>query len=508
MNKRPRKRPPPNAQQSDESARAASKRLWLKGILAGIGCLLLIAAVEFVVRTRPQRDQASKTAAIDVAAGDTVETVATSARLPTLPGLDQNRFDAVVRSVARREDPVLDGWASERFNELANAQLKIIGKMLAESDKLDRTYAASVADESFVTARIRPSRLRQVFADKSLTVKRVGSGNENDLKPVTKKTLQGLDGLVTALRQQAEPLNGLSDVRFKFKIVRVDQRDERVDTTAYFQISGRGPERAVQVNSTWNCRWLTVADPEAPKLANIVVDDYEEIVYHSALGPMFADCTESVFRNSDRFGRQLVYGIDHWTERFDGAIARPAAGHGIAIGDVNGDGLEDVYLCQSPGLPNLLLIQNPDGTVTDTAPAAGVNWLEGTRAALLADLDNDGDQDLVAVLGGKVVIQANDGHGMFELKSIVSSVSSLFAINAVDFDADNDLDLFICGYTLSSGVNLDDVFANPMPFHDANNGAPNVMLRNDGGWNFTDVTENIGLGENSMRFSYASAWDD
>ena len=52
---------------------------------------------------------------------------------------------------------------------------------------------------------------------------------------------------------------------------------------------------------------------------------------------MFSDCTESVFRNSDRFPRQLVYGIDHWTDRFDGAIARPAAGHGIAIGDVNGD---------------------------------------------------------------------------------------------------------------------------------------------------------------------------
>jgi hypothetical protein len=47
-----------------------------------------------------------------------------------------------------------------------------------------------------------------------------------------------------------------------------------------------------------------------------------------------------------------------------------------------------------------------------------------------------------------------------------------------------------------------------MPFHDANNGAPNVMLRNDGGWSFTDVTESIGLRENGMRFSYAAAWDD
>ncbi len=129
-------------------------------------------------------------------------------------------------------------------------------------------------------------------------------------------------------------------------------------------------------------------------------------------------------------------------------------------------------------------------------------------AALLADLDNDGDQDLVAVLGSKVVIQANDGNGIFQTKTIVSTPSSLFAINAVDYDSDKDLDLFICGYTFSEGVNLEDVFANPMPFHDANNGAPNVMLRNEGGWNFTDVTESVGLSQNSMRFSYASAWDD
>ena len=122
-------------------------------------------------------------------------------------------------------------------------------------------------------------------------------------------------------------------------------------------------------------------------------------------------------------------------------------------------------------------MQNPDGTVRDIAPEAGVNWLEGTRAALFADLDNDGDQDLVAVFGSKVVIQANDGRGHFQLRTIVDTVSSLFSINAVDYDNDSDLDLFICGYTLSSGVNLDDVFANPMPFHDANNGAPNVMLR-------------------------------
>jgi len=306
-----------------------------------------------------------------------------------------------------------------------------------------------------------------------------------------------------------EPLAGLSGVRFKYKIVRVDQHDDQTNTTAYFQISGRSKEQATQVNATWNCRWLASDDSTAPKIAAISVQDYEEVVYQGPRGGlMFTDCTESVFRNSDRFRRQLIFGIDHWINQFDSAIARPAAGHGIAVGDVNGDGLEDIYVCQSPALPNLLLVQNPDGTVRDTAAEAGVNWLEGTRAALLVDLDNDGDQDLVAVLGYNVVVHANDGSGLFQLKTVVSTPSSLFAINGVDYDADKDLDLFICGYTMSKALNQEDVFANPMPFHDANNGAPNVMLRNEGGWNFTDVTESVGLSQNSMRFSYASAWDD
>ena len=353
--------------------------------------------------------------------------------------------------------------------------------------------------------KCRPTSLAQVFADKSLTVHR-----SND--PQGEATLTGIDGFVTALKQQSQPLAGLEDKRFKFKIIRVAKRDDATDTTAYFQISGRNDTQAVQINSTWHCRWIDASDSDAqepaPKISHIGIENYEEIKYHSPRGSMFADCTESVFGKSDRFQRQLLNGLDYWTDRFDGAIARPAAGHGIAIGDVNGDGLDDVYLCQSPGLPNLLLIQNADGTVTDTAVEAGVHWLEGTRAALLSDLDNDGDQDLVAVLGNKVVIHANDGTGKFELKSVASATSSLFAINAVDYDNDRDLDLYICGYTVSGGTDLNDVFANPMPFHDANNGAPNVMLRNDGQWEFTDVTKELGLDENNSRFSYASAWED
>ncbi len=424
-------------------------------------------------------------------------TRATSIQLPTAPGLEKQRFDSVVRSVAEREDPVLDGWDSERFNEAAGKQLKVIGKLLSNASIPKNTLAKAVA-ETFASLGVRPRELQSAFEDASINVLR---GSE-----FGSEQFEGVEGFLELAAAQRVPFEGLAEHHFKFKIIRVEQAEDHTNTTAYFQLDAQGVDSSTQVNATWNCRWIAGPDADHPLLQSIDVENYEEITYSS--GPMFVDCTESIFRDSDRFQRQLVYGIDHWTDQFDGAIARPAAGHGIAIGDVNGDGLDDVYLCQSPALPNLLLIQNPDGTVRDTAVEAGVNWLEGTRAALLADLDNDGDQDLVAVLGSKVVVQANDGNGKFSTATIISTPSSLFQINAVDYDNDSDLDLFICGYTLSGGVDVTDVFANPMPFHDANNGAPNVMLRNDGQWAFHDVTNEIGLGQNNRRFSYASAWDD
>jgi len=440
-------------------------------------------------------------------------TVEASEPLPTVPGLGDQRFDAVVRSVAEREDPAIDGWDSEQFSEQADEQFQLLGKMLADPELLDEDHLGQVAAATFSSPGLRPASLATVYADASLSVARgaVVSGGMPRQPALTGAAApyEGLVGVRRLIHDQLEPFADLAGVRSKFKIVRVDQQGHQTDTVAYFQMTGHGGGRTIQINSTWNCRWQQDSAVNSPKLIQVTVDDYEEVSYHgSEPGPMFADCTQSLFRNSDRFSRQLIYGIDHWTNRFDGAIARPAAGHGIAVDDVNGDGRDDVYLCQSPGLPNLLLLQNPDGTVRDTAVEAGVNWLEGTRAGLFADLDNDGDPDLVSVLGSKVVVQANDGTGKFQLVTVVSTPSSLFAINAVDYDGDRDLDLYIAGYTLSAGVDLNDVFANPMPFHDANNGAPNVMLRNEGAWNFSDVTNEVGLGQNNSRFSYASAWED
>ncbi len=181
-------------------------------------------------------------------------------------------------------------------------------------------------------------------------------------------------------------------------------------------------------------------------------------------------------------------------------------GAGLAVGDYDGDGDDDVYFLNQLG-PNALYRNRGDGTFQDVTRAAGVAL--GDRvcvAAAFADYDADGDQDLyvTSTRGGNVLFR-NRGRGHFEDVTRAAGVGHVgHSQGAVFFDADGDgrLDLFVAN---TARWTLDDKDAAARYFvgKGAERGLSqvvlspkesNVLYRNRGDGTFVDVTEKAGLG--------------
>src|SRR6202008_4643536 len=128
--------------------------------------------------------------------------------------------------------------------------------------------------------------------------------------------------------------------------------------------------------------------------------------------PIFTEVTEAALGGNDSFRRQLSIDLDSWMATFDSVLTRDSNGHqGGSVGDVDGDGLDDLYVAQPAGLPNRLFRNRGDSTFEDVTDASGLGVLDDTAQSLFADVDNDGDQDLVLSTGTQMLLFTNDGKG-------------------------------------------------------------------------------------------------
>ncbi len=421
----------------------------------------------------------------------------------TAPGSTQQSYVAPLADAYRRIDPAADGWQTEAFNEASNKQLKRLAKLF--EDQLDDATLEELADDQFVCSTLQPANLREIFADETLRVQSADALEESDANV---EVFRGPAGLGTAIEQFRQLYQDADVERIKLKPFRIDSDSEQASTTVYFQSVGASDLGTLQVNAKWNLQWST-ADSKLPKLLAIKIGQYETVLHRGTGERMFSDCTESVLGKNVAYKQQFLRSTDYWRARISRNLGLDVvANHGLAIGDVNGDRLEDLYVCQQGGLPNRLFIQTSDGTLRDVSAASGADWLDYCASALLVDFDNDGDRDLVVAQEWRVLLMSNDGRGRFQLEFGTSSEAQSFSLSAADYDLDGDLDVYVCGYNPTASTLRRGAMGEPMPYHDANNGGQNMLLRNDGDWLFTDVTKEVGLNQHNTRFSFAAAWED
>jgi tetratricopeptide (TPR) repeat protein/peroxiredoxin len=230
-----------------------------------------------------------------------------------------------------------------------------------------------------------------------------------------------------------------------------------------------------------------------------------------AASPSYVDIAAAALGGNTSYASQLLHGTDYWRTVLDGACGIDIYGHnGVSIGDIDGDGFDDLYVCQPGGLPNRLYRNRGDGSFEDITEAAGVGVIENTACALIVDVDNDGRQDLIVVRATGPMLFLNQGGGKFRQKAnafqFASPPQGTFTGAAVaDYDRDGWLDIYFCLYVYYQGT---DQYKYPSPYYDADNGPPNFMMRNHRDGTFRDVTAETGLNQNNTRYSLACGWSD
>ncbi|MFT5411394.1 MAG: hypothetical protein ACI9NC_004129 [Verrucomicrobiales bacterium] len=414
------------------------------------------------------------------------------------PTLDKENFIAPLKDAYDRIDPVKDGWESEAFSAAALDQLHLIESLLSGEPPITAAALLPIADESISTAALRPAELRKIFSDGRIEVARA--------TPPPSTLSAGTAALATQLNALKSAGTSTDP---HFKIFRVNRGSEtEASTSVLVDIEANSPNSRRQINATWSCKWQT-RPGTPPRLTQILVEKHEEVTQQNLGTPLFSDATASVLGSNDSYSQQFLTHTDHWRARIPRVIGLDAvANHGLAIGDINGDELDDLYVCQQGGLPNRMFLQQPDGSLKDITEESNTGWLDYCSSALLVDLDNDGDRDLVIAQDFRMLVMSNDGSGKFILEFGSSTRAQSFSLAAADYDIDGLVDFYICGYNPSAAGMRSGAMGEPMPFHDANNGGPNTLWRNSGNFNFEDVTAVTGLEQNNTRFTFAACWED
>ena len=265
------------------------------------------------------------------------------------------------------------------------------------------------------------------------------------------------------------------------------------------------------------------AGPEAPyrpgesiegltaELARSLPPDYPRVTFTDAT-------TESGIQFTHFYGRRTTQLPEDY-------------GSGVAWGDYDGDGWQDVFIVNDVGpvtltaeemavspAKSVLYHNNGDGTFTDVTAASGIDFHGSGMGAAWGDYDNDGMLDLFVSAWGENAFYRNNGNGTFSNVTTSAGVGGKpgfwTAIAWGDFNRDGFPDLYVTGYvdyeyhesTGASALQYQTAVPtalNPSSFRPSRN----LLYRNNRDGTFSEIAEHAGVLD-SLGRSLAASWTD
>jgi len=178
----------------------------------------------------------------------------------------------------------------------------------------------------------------------------------------------------------------------------------------------------------------------------------------------------------------------------------------MAVADVNGDGLDDIFIGGAKGQAGKILIQQRDGRFASSSEVElAKDSISEDLGAVFFDANGDGRPDLYVVSGGNEFSEGapalqdrlylNDGRGNFHKAEgyVPAESNSGSRVAAADFDGDGHIDLFVGGRVVPWRYGVD---------------PPSMLLRNDGRGHFSDVTDKLAPALRHVGMVTDAVWRD